>query len=68
MWSIVQIWYLHNTILNCQDWLDHLWSMKKMRLENDLTDCIDSLYVENEIKLSRPIEQGTVYDKDQIGQ
>lgn len=42
--------------------------MKKMRLENDLTDCIDSLYVENEIKLSRPIKQGTVYDKDQIGQ
>ena len=38
--------------------------MMKMRQDNDMTDCIGLLYVENETKISWSIEQGTIYDKD----
>ena len=40
----------------------------KVRQDKDVTDCIGTLYVDNEIELSRPIRQGMVYDEDIIGQ
>ena len=35
----------------------------KTKEDNDMTDCTAPLYSKNEIKLSWPIRQGTVYDK-----
>lgn len=42
--------------------------MTKVRQDKDVADRIGTLYVDNEIELSRPIRQGMVYDEDIIGQ
>ena len=42
--------------------------MMKTIQDNDMTDRIGSLYVENETELSCQIQQGTVYDENQIRQ
>ena len=41
--------------------------MKKWQ-DNNKTNCTDPVYIENETELSWPIQQGMVYDKDNIGQ
>ena len=38
--------------------------MMKTRHDNDMTNCISVIYVENNTKLSSPIEPGTLYDKN----
>ena len=40
--------------------------MKKMRQDNNMTNGIDSLYVENKTKLLRLIQRGMIYDKNEI--
>ena len=39
-------------ILNCQDWLDNVQSMKKMSQDNNITNRIGSPNAKNEIELS----------------
>ena len=39
-------------VLNCQDWLDNVPSMMKMRQDNNVTDCDGPVYIENETELS----------------
>lgn len=46
---------MQNMILNYQDRWNSVWFMTKTRLDNDVTDCGGSLYVEFETKLSCPI-------------
>lgn len=53
-----------NTILNNQDQSNSVWSITKVRQDNDMINCIDLLYIENKIELSRPIRQGTVHGKN----
>lgn len=40
----------------------------KTRSDNDVADRIDTVYVENETKLSWSIELGVVCDENKIGQ
>ena len=42
--------------------------MKYNRKDNKMIDCTDAVYAENEIKLSWPIRQTVVYDKNEIAQ
>lgn len=42
--------------------------MRKTRQDNYMTVRIASLYTEYETELSCPIQQGTVYDEEQIEQ
>ena len=41
-----------------------MWFMTKTRQDNDLTDHIGPVYIENEIKLLWPIRRGTFYDEN----
>ena len=38
--------------------------MMKTRKDNDVTNCIGVVYVENEIELSWPIRPSVVYDEN----
>ena len=40
----------------------------KIRQDNDMTDCIGVVYVENEMELSCSIRQGAICEKNEIGQ
>ena len=40
----------------------------KIRQNNDMTDCIDLIYVKIEIEMSEPIWLGAVYDENQTRQ
>ena len=51
-------WYLSNRV----------WSVKKTRQDNDMPDCIGTIYAKNEIELSWPIGSGTICDQSKIGQ
>ena len=39
----------------------------KTKQDNDVIDCIDAIYEENETQLLWPIRLRTVYDENQIG-
>ena len=45
------------------DWTEQ--SVMKTIYDNDMTNCIDVFYTEIEIELSRPIEPGAVFYKNQ---
>ena len=42
--------------------------MKYSKKDNNMIDCIDAVYVENEIELSWSIRQRVVYDENEIAQ
>ena len=50
--------------LSCYVWLNWVRSVTKTRQDNDMTDCIGTIYVENETELSWPIKLGVVYDEN----
>ena len=54
--------------MNSQDQSNNVYCMKKTRQDNNMTNGIDSLYVENKTKLLRLIQRGMIYDKDKTGQ
>ena len=39
------------------------WSVRKTIQDNDMIDCIGLVYVENDIKLLKPIKPGMICDK-----
>lgn len=45
------------------DRLDQMRSVMKTKHDNDLTDRISAVYIENYTELSRPIRLGTIYMK-----
>ena len=53
--------------LSCCDQSDRGWSMMKTKLDNEVTDRIDLVYVETETKLLGPIWSGVVSCEDHIG-
>ena len=68
MWLMVQVCYTLKMILNCHGWSDRVLSVTKIRDENDVTDRIGTVYVENDTKLSWLIGSGVDCDEIQIGQ
>ena len=52
-------------IVTNHDWLDQVPTMTKIRQDNYLTDHIDEVYVENEIKLSWSIKASLGYNENQ---
>ena len=65
---IVQVRSTRKMILKCRDLLDRVWSMVKTMQDNNMTDCIGTVYAENEIELSSLIKLGAVGDKNQLEQ
>lgn len=63
MWLIVQMQSTSKMKLSYHDRLDHVRSVMKTRQDNDVIDFIGLVYTEIEIKLSRPIWPGVVYNK-----
>lgn len=54
--------------LNYRDLFDRVCSVMKIRQDNNLTDHIGAIYIENNTKLfDWPNELGTICDKNQIG-
>ena len=43
---------------------DQVWLMKKTKLDNDVTDCINMFYFETKIKLSGFIRPSAIYDEN----
>ena len=54
--------------LNCQDISDKMQSIMKSRQSNKVTNRKCVIFIEYNTKMSRPIEQCAVYDKDEIEQ
>ena len=50
--------------LNYQDLSDRVWSMRKTRQDNDVTDRTGVIYVKNDIRLLWPIGAGSICDKN----
>ena len=50
-------------ILNYKDWLDSVWSMKKTRQDNNVTNITSVISVEYDTELLRQIRQCAIYDK-----
>ena len=60
---IVQIWYTLNTKLSYHNQSNQVWPITKTKQDNDMTDCIGLVYVENNTELSGPIGPGVVSAK-----
>ena len=45
-----------------------MWSMRKTKLDNDVTDYIGAVYVENDTQLLLLIESGADYEENHIAQ
>ena len=56
------------TILICHDQLDQVQSVMKAKQDNDVTDRIGAIQVENETKLPWLIKLGELCDENYIGQ
>ena len=52
--------------LNCQDRLDKMQSIMKTKQNNKVTNRKGVIFIEYDTKMSRPIEQCAIYDKDEI--
>ena len=63
-WLIVYVRSTSKTKLSCYDQLDRVQSIMTTRQDNDITDPIGAIYVENKIELSWSIESGAVYHKN----
>ena len=68
MSQIVRVWSTLKLELNCHDWLDQMQSNTKSIENNDVTNCIGVIFIEYNIKLSRPIRLCEVYDEDETRQ
>ena len=53
--------------MRCHDQSDGVGSVKKTKQDNDMTDYIDLVYVETEIKLSGPISMDVVCAENLTG-
>ena len=50
--------------LNCYDLFDHVQFVMKTKQDNDMANCIATIYVKNKIELSWPIKPGTFFDEN----
>ena len=67
-WPIIQVHSMPKKKLNCHERSDNVWSMKKNRKDNDMTDCTSEVYAEIGIELSWLIGHDVIYHKKQIWQ
>lgn len=67
-WLIVQVWSMTKMKFNCHVQSDKMWSIMKIRHDNDVTDYTSVISIEYDNQLSRLIRQCVVYDEDEIRQ
>ena len=59
---------MQKTKLNYQDRLNRVRSPMKLIFNNNMIDCIGAVYTENDIKQSRLIGLGAIFDENQTRQ
>ena len=68
MWSIVEVWTTSEWKLNWRDLFDRVQFVMKTKQDNDVTDCTNAIYVENEIELWWSIRSSMICEKNLIEQ
>lgn len=68
MWLIFYVQSILKMKLSYRIWSDRVWSVKKIRQDKDVTDCVGVIYAKNETKLWWPIRSGLVCYHNKIGQ
>ena len=68
MWPIFHLRSTLKTKLSYHDWSNWVRFIMKTKQDNDMTNYISAVYVENDTELSWPIGLGAVCEENQIGQ
>ena len=63
MWLVIQVLSMSKTKLSNRERSDRVLFVTKTKHDNDMTDHIGLVYVENDIELLGPIGPGVVYDE-----
>ena len=63
LWLIIQIWSTLKKKLSCRNQSNWVWSVIKIKQDNDVINHIGLVYVKNDIELLGPIGPGAVNDE-----